>query len=123
MMPSEQAPHPEEVCKDPPGKSRRACVRFRCTRPVPRRMAIAESYNSLDGWLVDISVSGLGLLLDSPLDEGTLLFVEMESSPEASPVELLARVIRATSTPEGEWLLGCEFVTPLGEEELRAMLL
>ena len=85
-------------------------------------MALAESYQSLDGWLVDISVKGLGLLLDSQLDAGTLLFVELESAPEAAPMELLAHVVRATLASEGEWLIGCEFVNPLEELELKTLL-
>jgi hypothetical protein len=122
-MPSEHAPLPEGLAKDYRGANRRACVRYRCSRPIPRRMAIAESYVLLDGWLVDISVTGLGLLLGRPLDAGTLLFVDLESAPGAAPVELLARVVRATATPENEWILGCEFVNPLQEEELQAILL
>jgi hypothetical protein len=86
-------------------------------------MAIAESYCSLDGWLLDISVSGLGLLLDRALDAGTLLFVELESSPESAPVELLARVVRSAPAAANEWTVGCEFVNPLAEEDLAAILL
>jgi PilZ domain len=122
-MPRQDAPLPEGLAKDYPNKNRRACVRYRCTRPVPRRMAIVESYHSLDGWLLDISLLGLGLLLNGSLEAGTLLFVELESSPGTAPVELLARVVHATATPEKEWLVGCEFVNPLKQEELQALLL
>jgi len=86
-------------------------------------MTIAETYKSLDGWLTDISTTGLGLLLAKPLEVGTLLFVELESSPEALPVELLATVVRTTATPEAEWLIGCELVNRLDEEELQSILL
>jgi hypothetical protein len=122
-MPSEHAPLPEELAQEHRHTNRRACVRYRCSRPVPRRMAIAESYVLLDGWLVNISVAGLGLLLDRPLDVGTLLFVDLESAPGAAPVELLARVVWAKATPEKEWVLGCEFVNPLQADELQAILL
>jgi hypothetical protein len=114
---------PEAPAKSFAGLNRRACVRYRCTRPIPRRIALAESYTSLDGWLVDISTAGLGLLLDCPLDVGTLLFVEVESSPETFPVELLASVVRATATAETEWLVGCELVNPLSEAEVKTLLL
>jgi PilZ domain len=119
----EPMPLPEGLAVNPASANRRACVRYRCSRPIPRRMSIAESYCSLDGWLLDISVTGLGLLLERSLEAGTLLFVELESSPEAAPVELLARVVRAIATPESEWTVGCEFVNPLAEEDLAAILL
>jgi len=75
-------------------------------------MALAESYTSLEGWLIDISVAGLSLLLDHPLELGTLLFVELESSLKSPPVELLANVVRTTATTQDEWLIGCELVNP-----------
>lgn len=109
--------------RDHAGPNRRACIRYRCTRPIPRRMAIAESFTSLDAWVVDISASGLCLLLDRPLEQGTLLFVELESAPTFPPVELLAKVARVSPVTEGEWHIGCEFVNGLSEEELHAILL
>jgi hypothetical protein len=121
-MPHNPVSLPEGLSTEHSGLNRRACIRYRCTRPIPRRMAIAESFASLDGWLTDISVIGLGLLLDRALDAGTLLYVELESSPEAAPVELLAHVVQNTATPEGDWLIGCEFVNRLDEADLRALL-
>jgi hypothetical protein len=85
-------------------------------------MALAESFTCLDAWVVDISLKGLGLLLDRSLDKGTLLFVELEATPAALPVELLANVVRTTPVAEGEWIIGCDFVNGLSEEELQAVL-
>jgi hypothetical protein len=110
------------LASDHSASNRRASIRYRCTRPIPRRMALAESFTSLDAWVVDISVKGFGLVLERPLEAGTLLFVELESSPTAPPVELLAKVIRSNPLAESEWLLGCEFVNALSEEELEAIL-
>ena len=114
---------PQGLGKEYFGPNRRASIRYRCARPIPRRMTIAESFTSVDAWVVDISAKGLGLLLDRPLENGTLLFVELEATPRASPVELLANVTRATPIGEAEWLIGCEFVNGLSEEELQAILL
>ncbi len=119
----DQQPAPlQALATDHIGPNRRACIRYRCTRPIPRRMALAESFTSLDTWVVDISVAGLGLLLDRPLENGTLLFVELEATPTAPPVELLAKVTRVTTVAEGEWRIGCEFVNGLSEQELHAVL-
>lgn len=93
-MPQEPSSLPQGLAREYSGLNRRACIRYRCNRPIPRRMALAESFTSLDAWVVDISLKGLGLLLDRPLENGTLLFVELEATPAAPPVELLANISR-----------------------------
>lgn len=121
-MPQEPSSLPQGLAREYSGLNRRACIRYRCNRPIPRRMALAESFTSLDAWVVDISLKGLGLLLDRPLENGTLLFVELEATPAAPPVELLANISRSTPVGDGEWVIGCEFVNGLSEEELQAVL-
>jgi hypothetical protein len=37
-------------------------------------------------------------------------------------MELLASVARLSPTSEAEWLIGCELVNPLSEDELKALL-
>src|SRR5438128_1620384 len=122
-MSSDNAPCEGEGAKQAEFVNRRAWVRYRCSRPISRRMAIAESYQSLDASVADISVAGVGLWLGRRLEGGTLLFVELESAaPDSHPVELLARVIHVTPTIGGGWLVGCEFANRLSDAELRAVL-
>jgi hypothetical protein len=121
-MPQKPSSLPQGLAPEYTGLNRRASIRYRCTRPIPRRMALAESFTSVDAWLVDISIKGLGLLLDRPLEKGTLVFVELEATPEAPPVEMLANVVRTTPVGLGEWVIGCDFVNGFSEEDLQAVL-
>src|SRR5205085_747166 len=67
----------------------------------------------------NITADGVGLHMDEPLAEGTVVIVEPFHVSEART--LLARVARLT--PEsGGWLHGCELTTRLSETELHTWL-
>jgi hypothetical protein len=101
---------------------RRLWARAESSRPIPRRIYLVETFQPLDAWIVDLSQGGLALLLPRPLRMGTLLFIELESAPEAHPVKVWASVVRCAAAPESNWLVGCEFVNRLSEDELSAIL-
>src|SRR5262245_41305634 len=100
----------------------RAWPRSESARPLPRRIYIVDNFQPLDAWLVQVSQGGLTVLLSRPLAAETLLFIELESAPEARPVKVWATIVRCTATSDTDWLLGCEFVNRLSEAELRAVL-
>jgi hypothetical protein len=69
----------------------------------------------------NISAGGIGLLLQRRFEPGTGLAIEL---PDADfTYTVFVRVIHALAQPNGRWLLGCSFVTPLSEERLNALLL
>jgi hypothetical protein len=69
----------------------------------------------------DISATGIGLLVSRRFEPGTILVVEMQGDPPVGERLLLARVVHTTSAG-GEWLVGCEFINPLSDDELEAFL-
>jgi PilZ domain len=82
----------------------------------------AQASDKNDPWLLgtsqDISLAGVGLILHRRFDPGTLVTIELERPKRDSWESLPARVIHATSQPDGNWKLGCALVTALSEEEL-----
>jgi hypothetical protein len=74
----------------------------------------AQSEDARRGWLLDRSLGGLGLLMDQPADEGTLLRVRATNAPSRFPwVEVQVRNCRRK---ENSWELGCQFLrTPSWE--------
>ena len=71
-----------------PGHERRLWERLACTRPIPRRLTLEPNHDLQDGWVVDLSIAGIGLLLNTPLEPGEVLSMELESHPHCCPVTL-----------------------------------
>jgi c-di-GMP-binding flagellar brake protein YcgR len=66
----------------------------------------------------NISASGVALLTDQEVKVGTLLSAELQSESETTLLTLLACVVHVTVRPDGQWLLGCDFISELSEEDL-----
>jgi hypothetical protein len=73
--------------------------------------------------LRDLSVSGIGLVLGRRFERGAGLVIEIPGSADTPADSLLARVVHTTGLPDGRWLLGCVFVSPLSDDELRRVIL
>ncbi len=102
--------------------NRRAYERCASTRPFPRRIYNVEDFRPLDAWILDVSCGGLALLLPHPLPLETILFVELETVPEATPVKVWASVLRCQKCETGEWLVGCELINRLSKARLETLL-
>ena len=111
-----------EAATVPVADNRRAFERCASTRPFPRRIYNVEDYAPLDAWILDVSCAGLALLVPKPLPLGSILFVELETVPEAAPVKVWATVVRCQPNETGEWLMGCELVNPLSKARLEDLL-
>jgi hypothetical protein len=72
--------------------------------------------------VLNISASGVGLLVDRPVDNGTLLSVDLCSPAGAAGKTMLSCVVHVSRQGEGEWALGCNFISELSEAELLALL-
>lgn len=66
----------------------------------------------------DISVGGIGIVAVRRFERGTGLAIEIPATDANTIDTLLVRVIHVSALPEGGWLLGCEFVSPLSEDEV-----
>jgi hypothetical protein len=103
-------------------EARRQFERYLSTRPFPRRLRLADSLTPLDGWIVDLSVAGTGLLVDVPVPAETLLILELETRPDAKPLKVWAHVVFCQPMGNGEFRLGCQFAMPLDDSDLKAIL-
>src|SRR6516162_2904315 len=87
---------------------RRATVRFFCSLDAfcLSRQTTGEACHEVR--VQDISQTGVGLILDQPLESGTIVGIEMGYRLWRRPRVLMARVVHATAKPDGSWLVGCE---------------
>jgi hypothetical protein len=100
---------------------RRAAVRYSCKlesalQPVPEGDVFCSAV------VVDISPTGIGLLVDRPIEPETLLAVELQSGDSSLSYTLLVEVRHARAGKAGEWRLGCAFARELSEYEVKALL-
>jgi c-di-GMP-binding flagellar brake protein YcgR len=103
--------------------SKRIWARYASSRPLPRRLDVADSRTPLEAWILDLSAGGIGLLVNQPQPLGTLLHVELETCPAVAPLKLWAHVVHCQAAEvEGEFRLGCQFVTALSEGDLQVLL-
>jgi hypothetical protein len=114
------SPQPKPA-EDRSGVERRTSVRYSLDVPAAFCHPVAEVAND-DCWVAarvhDISRSGLGLMLTHDVDTGKLLALDLEGIPRL----LLAHVVHATAQDDRSWLVGCELVNGLSDEELQRVL-
>lgn len=117
-MPDPTSPLPAEE----PGHERRAAVRQRFDWDVACELT---SYGVGERWTAqvrDISVEGLGLVLDRAFESGTVLEVELASRDGTLAYTVVARVSHSRPLDAGRWLVGCSFVGRVNDDELRDLL-
>jgi hypothetical protein len=72
--------------------------------------------------VLDLSPSGVGLLLADPFENGSLLSVELRAADDSVRRTMLACVVHVTERADGQHALGCNFIRSLSEQDLRALL-
>ena len=70
----------------------------------------------------DISLGGIALVVPHPYEAGSVLSVVPEVLPLSLSPALEVRVLHVTPHGDRLWMAGCEFLTPLTEDELHALL-
>jgi hypothetical protein len=100
----------------------RASVRYRCPPASVGRVYLTEDLEFLRAFLYNLSTSGIGLLLNKPLDCGLFLTIQLQSPNSKRNYSLAAHVIHSTQQTSGDWLVGCQFVSPLTSADLDDLL-
>ena len=110
---------------EPSGASpsnRRATIRYHCAPATPGRVATPAKQEMQRGWVLDVSLGGVGLLLGRPLEVGQAVTLCLSGLASGPVYELPARVAHATREPGGDWVVGCDLDRELSRDELDDML-
>jgi hypothetical protein len=101
---------------------RRAWVRFPSTQTTLCQEKTAQTY---DLWfmakILDISPNGMRLLLGHAFDLGSVVAIEPIRTTQPIGRSLHARIIYCNEEKRGLWVIGCEFTSPLAEQEIEAL--
>ena len=73
--------------------------------------------------LRDVATAGAAFLVSGPLEPGTALLLQVPGEDGDTLRSLPARVVHAARHEDGSWLVGCEFVDQLRDEDLAQLLL
>ncbi|HXG09930.1 MAG TPA: PilZ domain-containing protein [Gemmataceae bacterium] len=105
-----------------PGE-RRAHVRHSCSQPAFFQPAPQPGD---DLWwqaeICDMSIGGLALITRRRFEPGTILDVQVPNEEGSGERILLARVARVVRQEDATWLIGCEFLRRIDNEDLQALL-
>jgi hypothetical protein len=105
-----------------PWINHRATVRYQCPPATSGKVALRKDQEFQQAWVLDLSTGGIGLELGRPIPIGTHVVVQLKSSTTRKKYELHAQVARCKPKPTGEFIVGCELLTALSEEDLDALL-
>jgi hypothetical protein len=100
------------------GLDRHVNVRYRCTPPNHGRVFIANSSKSVDALVVYISEDSIGLIVNTYIEAGSLVRIEMGDSGKVPYVDLAATIKRTSQLEDGKWQCDCEWVRALTPDEL-----
>jgi hypothetical protein len=98
---------------------RRAAVRIASSQKAS--CALGRESPRAWGKVRDISVLGIGLLMDREIKPGTRVIIEISNQSGMAPTRLLARVVRCQRESGESWVVGCQFDTSLQEEDLQEL--
>jgi hypothetical protein len=71
------------------------------------------------GIVHDISTGGLKLGLCFPFRPGTDLAIDLESPSGTVGRSVVCRVVHVHDHADGRWTLGCEFLKPLSDSDIK----
>jgi hypothetical protein len=74
------------------------------------------------GRVLTISRTGIGFTTNRQFWPGRILIVDLSDDSKGISLRLPVRVIHATPKKKNRWLIGCEFISPLSQEELQTLL-
>lgn len=100
--------------------NRRLAVRYRCAPATTGKLCVAGDQELQHAWVIDISKKGVGMVLPFALPKDAFLVLQMRGAN--GPIDLSAHVIHATPHNQSEWVVGCELMNALDDDELESLL-
>lgn len=95
--------------------------RFPCEVPTTCQPPSAYTKDPWPATIRDITNGGLRLTLNRRFERGSGLAIELPTESGTTST-VLARVVHVRAFAEGGWLLGCDFISELSDEEVQLVL-
>ena len=102
--------------------NKRVSIRYRCAPATVGKVISANDQEFQRAWILDLSLTGLGMELSRPLEPGHLIIVTIRSSDGTKTHELSAIVMHCDLSLQGSWYVGCGLTVPLSRDDLDQLL-
>jgi hypothetical protein len=106
----------------PSAEDQRSWARHPCTLQASYDRVGDADDRAYTAQVLNVSVSGIGLLLHDPAEPGSLLNLRLHRPQGELVRTILACVVHSTQRANGELAVGCNFIRELGEDEVQALL-
>ncbi len=100
----------------------RATIRYRCAPATIGKVISTDNHDFQTAWIIDLSLTGLGIQLMRPLTVGQPVTITVRSYDNSRRFVLTGRVVHCNPCPQGEYIAGCELNKPLTHEDLDQIL-
>jgi c-di-GMP-binding flagellar brake protein YcgR len=107
--------------KPNPG-DQRTWLRYDCATTATYQRVGEENGKAHAAQVLNISASGVGLLLHEPAESGSLINLSLQGRHGQPLRSILACIVHTTTRAGGELAVGCNFIRELGEDELNALI-
>jgi PilZ domain len=106
----------------PSADDQRTWVRYDCTSTATYERVGEENGQTHTAQVLNVSASGVGLILREPAEPGCLISLSLQGKRGAPMRSILACIVHTTVRAGGELAVGCNFIRELAEDELNALL-
>jgi c-di-GMP-binding flagellar brake protein YcgR len=110
----------------PANEDQRSVIRHDCALEATYRRVAADNGRTDDqtftAQVLNISSSGVGLLINDPVEPGELINVTLHDRHGQPVREILACVVHSTRRANGQLTIGCNFIRELADDELEALV-
>jgi hypothetical protein len=102
-------------------KDKRIWMRFPCQLTAKIQKVGAALNPVHEARVINVSPSGVGLSVQTPIEAGTLLSVDLTNPAGERAKSILACVVHVTDHAQGDYSLGCNFIRQLQEDEWQGL--
>jgi hypothetical protein len=119
VLPVSENPHPKR-----PALECRVYERLACEIPTVCQPASVQEMKEArwQGTISDISQGGVRLKLKRRFEAGAGLAVELPGDGVHESSIVFAKVVHLRRHDDGDWLLGCKFLSELSEDQLQRLI-
>src|SRR5262245_23826147 len=100
----------------------RVWMRFSCNVRATYQQVSTFGAPTAEARVLNISATGVGLLVDELVEAGTLLSMDLKPESGSEPRTILACVVHVSAQANGQFALGCNFIRELSEEDLQILV-